>query len=380
MSKIATILGSRLWKSAEVLIEHYKNKPDDPEEPEKDPEIEEILKDDPKLIPKSPVVAEILSKLPVSGPRFLRLTENLFFCRNIKTTTFCGRSDFKGEWYTNGTNSPYPKVHRDKMKGLLGVSLPVPIKGTRKVSPINPKTGLIHTYSQVDAGPGWVDDPYWINGTPPKNEKGLDYLGNKTALAGLDFWPHVWEDMGLMTFEEAYEGEVSGYFDVLIFDPQESSVTKTKGNEVPSKDSRPWFNSLPNLGTEFFSWRELLRGWNRTEEPSEDQINNLCRLTQEILNPARKALGRLRVGSGLRDLETNKRVGGREGSFHLSGRAVDLSPLDTTFKDLHMWLTSSISQNSLRENVWEFPGQDNEHVHVALKLDNKEPSNIRIKK
>ncbi|MDD2962157.1 MAG: D-Ala-D-Ala carboxypeptidase family metallohydrolase [Muribaculaceae bacterium] len=60
--------------------------------------------------------------------------------------------------------------------------------------------------------------------------------------------------------------------------------------------------------------------------PDESVVNNMKRLISQVLNPAREAIKiPIKVNSGFRSAELNKAVGGAVYSYHLSGRAADLT-------------------------------------------------------
>lgn len=60
--------------------------------------------------------------------------------------------------------------------------------------------------------------------------------------------------------------------------------------------------------------------------PDETAVNNLYRLVRLVLDPARQRLGMpIRVNSGYRSVALNRAVGGVRNSFHLSGRAADIT-------------------------------------------------------
>lgn len=315
----------------------------------------------------------------VESGRITRLGTNWYFIKGVVTTIFCNELDFDGETYPLATNSPYTLVHKGKMRDMRGVSLSVPIKSARIVYPIVPLTGVMFGYKQVDVGPGYTKDFWYTEGRAPLNESGVDMYGNPSAKAGLDMWPQCAEDLGLCSFELAYDVGWKGILDAMIFEPSGEVVSKVKGHDVPSSDSRPWVKGLPYSGSEFFPWKELLRGWNRQEKPKDEYIANMVKLVTEMLVPARKALGKLKVTNGLRDKETNARVGGREGSLHMVGRAVDLVPLECTFSELYSWINTNL-KGKIRESIHENPGVANEHQHLSGPILPGEVPNIRIKK
>lgn len=75
--------------------------------------------------------------------------------------------------------------------------------------------------------------------------------------------------------------------------------------------------------------------------PYGDTADRIVRLCATILEPARAALGALRISSGYRSEELNKRVGGSKTSAHLLGYAADVIPLAVSKKALAKWVKSN---------------------------------------
>lgn len=314
-----------------------------------------------------------------SGSRFIKVGDNLWFCRNIKWTTWLNKPDWKGHnTLTLGSGSQYPTVTPDMIPNLRGISLPFKINKSLVCTIFNKTKGYGVSYHQIDVGPGYVDDNYWRTGTNPKTETGVDHLGNKSALAGIDLTPCVVVDMGWGTYEDAYNKDLSGICDILIYDPDPTSVSKVAGHDIPTSDSRAWVSELPPTGSPFFSWNELLRGWNRNERPPQSSIDNLLNLTKELLHPIREKYGRMRIGSALRDPETNEKVGGVANSLHLVGRAADLVPLDMDMKALYEAVQKDFP-NVIRECVLEDYNKNNAHLHLAGPIHSGEHVNIHVK-
>lgn len=95
--------------------------------------------------------------------------------------------------------------------------------------------------------------------------------------------------------------------------------------------------------SEHFSLRELStssvaarRGIDN--RPPPEAVRNLKVLTQEVLQPARAACGRIRVTSGYRAPEVNRIIGGARKSDHLTGCAADIIPLDVSLFELGWWI------------------------------------------
>ena len=75
-----------------------------------------------------------------------------------------------------------------------------------------------------------------------------------------------------------------------------------------------------------FSLFEMTATSRKVENtPSVEAVVNLCRLCNEVLEPARKIYGRpIIVTSGFRCTKLNNLVGGVKNSRHLTGQAADL--------------------------------------------------------
>ena len=78
--------------------------------------------------------------------------------------------------------------------------------------------------------------------------------------------------------------------------------------------------------------------------PNEMEIAHLRMLCQKILQPARQALGPLKISSGFRSEELNKFVGGVEMSDHRQGYAADVIPYDVGTRKLAEWVVKNCPQ------------------------------------
>lgn len=99
---------------------------------------------------------------------------------------------------------------------------------------------------------------------------------------------------------------------------------------------------------------------NIDNTPPEFLWQPLQALCEHILEPARAALGPIRVTSGYRCPSLNALIGGAKNSQHMMGEAADVVPLDVTLAALFKWLYQYAPFDQL---IWEF----GEWVHVSYR-------------
>ncbi len=76
--------------------------------------------------------------------------------------------------------------------------------------------------------------------------------------------------------------------------------------------------------------------------PNDEEIKHLKLLCQKILQPAREAIGPLRINSGFRSAKLNKLVGGVSTSDHRLGFAADVVPIDIGTRALAEWVVKNV--------------------------------------
>lgn len=131
--------------------------------------------------------------------------------------------------------------------------------------------------------------------------------------------------------------------------------------------------------SENFSLDELIRtstGLDNT--PSEEQIENLRQLVVNVLQPARDALGPIKVTSGYRSPEVNAKIGGAPNSQHTKGEAVDLM-MSGGQKRLLDWIIENVEFDQI---ISEFPDKLGRPlwVHVSYREGNNRNEKLKAVK
>lgn len=105
--------------------------------------------------------------------------------RNIVATVF------------NDPRVAYPDVKQDYAQ-RPGCAVPFKFIGARpKYLVTSVDTGLSVLCPTVDVGPWNINDPWWVTGTRPQAEGGIDMTGRKTNKAGIDLTPAAAKAIGL---------------------------------------------------------------------------------------------------------------------------------------------------------------------------------------
>lgn len=95
--------------------------------------------------------------------------------------------------------------------------------------------------------------------------------------------------------------------------------------------------SLPEL-----AFSQTAIDHNLENIPNEKEIKNLRLLCEKILQPARDALGPLKINSAFRSEKVNNLVGGVPNSDHRLGYAADVVPLIAGTRDLAVWVVKHV--------------------------------------
>lgn len=130
-----------------------------------------------------------------------------------------------------------------------------------------------------------------------------------------------------------------------------------------------------------FSIKELCASVRAEElgienNPTPEACDKLIALTENILDPAREALGRpIVVNSGYRCPKLNKTVGGAAGSQHLLGEAADIelggkTPAEN--KELYDWIVANCEYDQII-NEYDF-----QWVHVSFRKGHNRKQKLKI--
>ncbi len=96
--------------------------------------------------------------------------------------------------------------------------------------------------------------------------------------------------------------------------------------------------------------------------PDAEQWLNLKALSLTCLEPARAAMGPIRITSGYRCPALNTAIGGATTSQHMVGEAADIIPMTKSLAALFVWLHANVPFDQL---IWEF----GDWVHVSHKRE-----------
>ena len=125
-----------------------------------------------------------------------------------------------------------------------------------------------------------------------------------------------------------------------------------------------------------FSLREMTfsetasrRGLENT--PNSDQIDALTALCENVLQPARDAIGPLSVSSGFRAGPVNRAVRGSKRSQHMRGEAADIRGIHVNLMTLGAWIEEHCEYDQL---IFEY----NSWIHVSYRVCRNRKQVLRV--
>ncbi|MCD8487272.1 MAG: D-Ala-D-Ala carboxypeptidase family metallohydrolase [Desertifilum sp.] len=108
---------------------------------------------------------------------------------------------------------------------------------------------------------------------------------------------------------------------------------------------------------------------NIDNTPTPREIENIQKLCKQIIQPARDALGPLKITSGFRSSALNKFVGGASNSDHRQGYAADIIPVNVRTKTFAAWVAKNCKFDQV---ILEFGTLENPNwIHVSAAPRNR---------
>lgn len=126
----------------------------------------------------------------------------------------------------------------------------------------------------------------------------------------------------------------------------------------------------------YFSIQELTRtSTGLINNPGPEELANLEALIDNVLHPARVALGAIRINSGYRSETVNRMVGGSKTSHHLRGMAADCDHWRSNL-DLYNWIKSNCKYTQLIQEGCDRKGEP-QWIHVSFDPKDLKCENLR---
>jgi len=130
--------------------------------------------------------------------------------------------------------------------------------------------------------------------------------------------------------------------------------------------------------TNNFSLAELVKSetalrHDMDNTPGEVEIENLKRLSEQVLQPVRDHFAKgVKVNSGYRAPEVNAKVGGSRTSDHCKGQAADIEIPGVANADLAKWITENLDFTQVILEFYTQGVPDSGWVHVSY-----DPANLK---
>ena len=93
---------------------------------------------------------------------------------------------------------------------------------------------------------------------------------------------------------------------------------------------------------------------------------NMIRLVDKVLDPLREKVGAIRINSGYRTPEYNRKIGGSSTSQHTKGEAVDIFPLKKDIDDVFALIIREFKFDQL---ILEKNNAGARWIHISYKAE-----------
>lgn len=119
----------------------------------------------------------------------------------------------------------------------------------------------------------------------------------------------------------------------------------------------------PHFTLEEMTTSEAAERLGLDNTPGEQELSHLIALCEQILEPARLAIGPLHISSGYRSPSVNKAVGGAPTSGHMLGHCADVIPINLDKIMFARWLRDNVKFDQI---ILEFGSEGHPAwIHVS---------------
>ena len=133
-----------------------------------------------------------------------------------------------------------------------------------------------------------------------------------------------------------------------------------------------------------FSLKEMVKSQTAERKginnnPSEDHMNNLKLLCENVLQPVRDHFGKVvTVSSGYRSEALCEAIGSSKTSQHAKGQAADFEIFGVSNQELVIWIDQNLDYDQMILEFWKGPDEPNSGwVHCSYKKEGNRKQLLR---